>query len=218
MKKSLLTLGMVGCMIVSFSAAAMASNISLGAFGGGQWNNDLANRDDDQKVGIILNGEYNVDKYKVGLEYLSGSQKNGKAAGSDLDFNSYEVKFGYRVFQNDQFNTDLTLGYYKETYDDQADTKLDGVIIGADASYQFNEKFALSGSLGFSVNGSIDAKNAGYDGNDADILIAKIQGNYNFTDQVSGFLGYRYISSDIDNPGDSSLTNQGATLGVTYRF
>ncbi len=218
MKRMLMVLTLVGCMIVSLSAAAMASNVYVGATGGGKWSNDLNVSDGDQDWGAIVGGEYNFDKFKVGLEYLSGTQEDGKSIGRDLDYHSYELKFGYRLVQNDQFSLDGTLGYYQEKYKDNADTKIKGAILGVDANYKFNEKFALSGSLGFSVDGSIDAGGTAYDGNDADILIGKIQGNYNFTDEISGFVGYRYVSSDVDYPGDSTIKNHGATVGVSYNF
>lgn len=216
MKKALWVLALAGCMMMALSAATMASNVYVSGVAGGEWKNDITNQDDDLDLGFTIGGEYNfLDKFKVGLEYLSGTQENADNGG-DLDYDSYEVKFGYRLIQKDQFNLDATLAYYNESYDNAADTEIDGVLIGADLSYIFNDQFSLSGALGFSVDGSIDAKNAGYDGNDADLLIAKVQGNYHFDDQWTGFLGYRYVSSDVDHY--DKLTNQGVTLGVAYSF
>jgi opacity protein-like surface antigen len=215
MKRLLVVLTLVGCMIVSLSAAAMASNVYVEGFGAGKWDSELSSKDGDLDLGFAVGGEYNFDKFKVGLEYLSGTEENGKPTGGDQDYRTYEIKAGYRVFQNDQFNLDATLGYYNEKYKD-VDRKIKGAILGADASYKINDKFALSGSVGFSVDGDIDAPGLYYDGNDADILIGKIQGSYNFTDQIAGFLGYRYVSSDIDQSG--KIKNHGATLGVSYNF
>jgi hypothetical protein len=215
-KKSLLILALVGCMIMSLSLVTMASNVYVEGFGGGTWKNDINNQDGDLDLGFAVGGEYNfLDRYKINLEYLSSTQEEADN-GHDLDYDSYTVKFGYRVVQSDAFNLDVTLGYYDESYDDNADTEIDGVLIGADLSYLFNPKFSISGSLGYSVDGSIDAKGKSYDGNDADILAFKIQGNYHFTDKYSGYVGYRYVSSDIDSY--DKITNYGPTFGAIFNF
>ncbi len=216
MKKSVWILALVGCLVLSLSAVTMASNVYVAGFGAGEWENNIIDKDDDLDLGFVLGGDYTfLDKFKVGLEYLSGTQEKADN-GKDLDYDSYQVGFGYRLVQKDQFNLDATLAYYNESYDDAADTEIDGVILGVDLGYIFNDKFSLTGSLGFSVDGSIDASQTSYDGNDADIFIAKVQGNYHFTEEWSGFLGYRYLSSDVDH--FDKITNQGLTLGAAYRF
>jgi hypothetical protein len=217
MKKTFLILAMVGCLIFSLSAVAMASNVYVGGLVGGKWDNDMANKDDDLS-GYILGGEYNFDKFKIGLEYLSATEEKSpmsNSGSSDADYYSYEVKFGYRVLQNDQFTLDAALSYYDQKYDNNSDVEISGVVIGADASYKFTDKISLAGSIGFSVDGTAEVK--GLSDMDTDILIGKIQGNYNFTDNIAGFVGYRYVSADIDSPGDK-LTNSGATVGVSYTF
>jgi hypothetical protein len=216
MKKILLILTLVSCMIMSLSVITMASNVYVEGFGGGTWDNDINKQDGDLDLGFVIGGEYNfLDRYKIALEYLASTQEEANA-GKDLDYESYALKFGYGVIKNDDFNLDLTLGYYNESYDDAADTEIDGVLIGVDLNYIFNPKFSIAGSLGYSVDGSIDAAGKGYDGNDADILALKIQGNYRFTDEWSGYVGYRYVSSDIDNY--DKITNYGPTLGVAFNF
>lgn len=218
MKKTLWVLALVGCLTMGLSVAALASNVYVAGFGGGEWENELGmSKDDgDQKLGFVIGGEYHfLDKFKVGLEYLSGSQEKADN-GKDLDYEAYEVKFGYRLLELDRFNLDATVAYYNESYDDKADTEIDGIILGADMSYLINDKFSVAGTLGFSVDGSIDAKGAAYNDNNADLWIAKVQGNYHFDDQWTGFLGYRYVTSDIHH--FDNLTNQGITLGVGYSF
>jgi long-subunit fatty acid transport protein len=215
MKKTLLVFALVGCMIMAISCAAMASNAYVGGVVGGKWDNNIADQDDDLDLGFIVGGEYNfLDKFKVGLEYLSGTEKD--MGNDDLDYDSYEVKFGYRVLENDKFNMDVTLSYYDENYDSDDNDEVDGVILGTDLSYLFNDKFSLSGSLGFSVDGTYSSDNQTYDDNDADILIVKAQGNYNINERWSAFLGYHYVNSDVDHADDFS--NQSILLGAAYKF
>jgi hypothetical protein len=216
MKKVLLVLTLVGCMIMSLSIVTLASNVYAEGVVEGSWDNDINNQDGDLDLGFAIGGEYNfLDRYKIGLEYLASTQEEADA-GKDLDYESYAVKFGYSVIKSDDFNLDLTLAYYDESYDDDADTEIDGTLLGVDLQYLFNPKFSIAGSLGYSIDGSIDASGKGYDGNDADILAFKIQGNYRFTEKCSGYVGYRYVSSDVDDYDE--ITNYGPTLGFAYNF
>jgi hypothetical protein len=215
MKKFLLIFALVSCMILSVSLVAMASNVYVEGIVGGKWDNDITNQDDDLS-GFAIGSEYNfLERYKVGLDILKATQKEA-VIGDDLDYTSYQAKFGYRVVKSANLNLDLTLSYYSENYDDTADTQINGILIGADVDYSFNPQFSVNGSIGFSVNGSVDADYSSLDGQDASILACKVQGNYQFVDNWYGYLGYRYVSSDIDDY--DKITNSGPVLGVGFKF
>jgi hypothetical protein len=215
MKKVLLIFTLVSCMIMSVSIGAMASNVYVEGMVGGKWDNDINNTDGDSS-GFAIGGEYIfLERYKVGLDYLKTTEED-MANDKDVDYASYQVKFGYRVIKKDNVNLDLTLGYYNENYDIDQDLTIAGIMVGADVDYSFNPQFSVNGSLGFSVNGSVDANGTPVDDNDATILLCKVQGNYHFADNWYGYAGYRYASSDIDDY--DKITNSGPVLGVGFTF
>lgn len=47
MKKILWVFALVGCMTMGLSVAALASNVDVAGFGGGEWENEISNQDGD---------------------------------------------------------------------------------------------------------------------------------------------------------------------------
>ena len=217
MKKLWLILALTGILVTSYAFSAMASCIYLGGYGDGKYYNDIQHRESNLATNYVVGGEYNIGKFKIAGEYLKGNAPHGDIGKKSIDFDSCELKGGYRVLDNDNWKLDLTLGYYRENIDNNTDTRVHGILVGTDVEYIFCDQFTLSGSENVSVNGRFN--DDAISGKDAEILNAKIQGNFYFCEKCAAFLGYRYASARINWGGNHPyLTNYGLTFGVTHHF
>jgi opacity protein-like surface antigen len=187
----------------------------------------------------------------LGLEYTQSTWEDAfheeynfgdDRYGVNADYNGFNVKLGYRLTNQITMN----LGYHKydlkpvkETkfyeniigYEDNyADIEMSGIVLGLDGDFDIADRFSLTGSIGYGINGNYRWTRLEMDSSlkiatathncDAAILTAKIRFNYAITDNLSASIGYRYTSYDVDfGSGDkSSITSTGATAGLTYKF
>jgi hypothetical protein len=215
----------------------------------GNWEGFKDNSDDSS--GTIIGFEQFFNRFKLGLEYSKSSWKNAfneyydyynEQHGVDADYYGFGVKFGYRL--TDQLT--MNLGYHKydlnpvkesryyegilDYDDDYRDIELSGIVLGIDGDFDIADRFSLTGSIGYGINGNYRWTGLEMDSSleiatathncDAAILTAKIRFNYAITDNLSASIGYRYTSYDVDfGSGDkSSITSTGATAGLTYKF
>jgi hypothetical protein len=214
MKKALIILTLVCSLTLSLTAGAMANSVYIDGMVGSKWEKTANDTDDDMSC-YIIGGDYYIDKFKIGFEYMNGTEDKSGSNNSDLDFSSFYVKGGYNLLNTDKYSIDATLAYYNRNYDDSDDTEINGILIGADATYKFNDRSYLEGAFGYSVSGKLESDTVDDDATTL-LLIAKY--TYLFTDNVGASLGYRYYKTTVDTNGDPEYNHYGPTVGVTYKF
>ncbi len=220
MKKLFILVSLVVGMMLFSISSVLAASVYVD-YMPGTWELSAGSSIDGDSNAAIIGVEQAIDKFKINLEYTSSQLKDflkidydeDYAYLKDIDFSGFELKGGYQL--TDQFS--LNLSYLdqeleKSIFPDKI--KFSGVMFGAEGNFKVADQVFVNGSLGFSVDGK--AKSMG-DDTDLDITNAKIKIGYQFTDNFSATVGYRYAKYDAK---DLNITfkNYGPTIGGTYTF
>lgn len=215
MKKWLFVFVVVAVMTALTASGAMASSVYLERFISGDSemidNTGYEDDYDGDAKGTLLGLEFQKNAFKGGFEFLSGDLD---IAGQDIDLTSYSIKGGYRVLDKNVTSIDITLGYYKQTFDNRGnEMDIDGIMLGADFGFKANEKLSFLISPAFSLNGKYSDDDSD---EDAFISTLHLKGNYLFTDNFGGSLSFRSYLNDIDEVAE--LNTGGLTVGVFFKF
>jgi hypothetical protein len=248
LKKVFLIIVIVSCLFCLCVNNVLAGSLYVD-YQQGNWEGFSDNSDDSS--GAIIGFEQSFNRFKLGLEYAQSTWKDAfheeynfgdDRYGVNADYNGFNVKLGYHLTNQITMN----LGYHKydlkpvkETkfyeniigYEDNyADIEMSGIVLGLDGDFDIADRFSLTGSIGYGINGNYRWTGLEMDSSleiataihnyDTAIIIAKIKFNYAMTDNLSASIGYRYTSYDVDfgSGNKSSITSTGITAGLTYKF
>lgn len=214
MKKLLIFVATL-CLLLALATGALASSVYVEGMVGGTWDDETNTPDDGDLTVYRLGGDYAFGKFKIGLDYDSGTSEDANA-GNDVDFTAYELYGGYCVVDQDNLKLYIDLGYYNQTRDVNSDPTFTGIMLGADISYAINEQFLLDGGLEFSATGTVEDLDA--DDQDVSFLKANLKCTYLFSEDFGAYLGYRYLKATVDKTNDPEITQSGPVLGVVYKF
>lgn len=197
MKKLMSVLALVGLMVLTLSCSAFAANqLYFDYIIDGEV-------EDADLSGFILGGEYQIDSFKVGLEYLTGDVK---ISGYKIDCTQTNIKGGYEVAENFYVTLSLLDGEIEKAYD------YDGILLGGELSYDIAENMVFEGALAISIDGEVKAEGQSAD---VDYTIFKLKFTYLFAENIGASFGYNNM--EIEGDGESIDINY-MTLGVTYKF
>ncbi len=199
-KKILLVLSLVCGILLGSALITPAESLYLDTMINGSMESPQGDGDAQE---TYIGFEYPIDKFKLNGELLFGSWD-----GNDNDFNGYELKGGYRIYQDQNNQLYLTVAGYNRELDDTNQT-ITGILIGADGVIALSQKLSAEGSIGYSLNGEIED-------NDANLLNLKLKLNYLLTNDLSAAVGYRYYGCDPKHGGD--YNSSGLTLGIDFKF
>ncbi len=209
MQRWLIALAIGVCMVLFAASGALGAEVYVEYLPNGTWEiNDWV---DGDASATIIGLEFPIEKWKLGFEFATGDL-DAPNGGNFTDIKAYEFKGGYQVVSKENVKVDLTASYLKFDNDD-FDTNADGVLLGADASFQLASKVSLDGSIGYSISGNTEFY--GYDV-DATLWRGKVKLNYDFTKNLTGAIGYRYYN--IENDYDDEFELRGWFAGVSYKF
>jgi len=204
--------------------SALAANVYVD-YMPGTWELSSDGSLDGDSNAAIIGVEQSIDKFKINLEYTSSQLKDFlkidydeydniiDAYTKDIDFSGIELKGGYQL--TDQFA--LIASYLNQKLESSvapSEIKFSGVVLGAEGNFKLADQVFVNGSLGFSVDGKAKIEGEDFD---VDITTAKIKIGYQFTDNFSAAVGYRYSKYDFTD-GDLTFKNYGPTIGGTYTF
>lgn len=208
-------------IVVLFTLVAlMVLSLSCSALGAGQAYFDyIANGEyvEGDLSGFNLGLDYKVDSFKFGVDYLV----NGEIEDI-LDYEQMYVKVGFKATDNifitlSMFDNNNEFSIYSYYLKESAN----GLLLGADISYDFSDQFTFEGSLGISIKGECEYSYSLPDGSDsgnpdADLTLLKLKLIYNVSKNMGISLGYNDIS--IDPQRSASYDINYMTLGATYKF
>lgn len=197
MKKVIILFALVSLMVFTLSFSALgASQVYFDYIVDGE-------AGDADFSGFVLGGEYKADSFKVGLDYLIGE------IDDIADNTQIILKGGYGVTKN----VFVTLSMFDGSAEGSGyEMSVNGVLLGADLSYDFSKQFTFEGSFGISVNGEFEFNSIS---EDADITIVKLKLIYNVSDNIGVAFGYNDISIEF---GDNDSDLNYLTLGAAYKF
>lgn len=208
-------------IVVLFTLVAlMVLSLSCSASGAGQAYFDyIANGEyaEGDLSGFNLGLDYKVDSFKFGVDYLV----NGEIEDIQ-DYDEMHVKIGFKATENifitlSMFDNNNKYSVYSYYIEESAN----GLLLGADISYDFSDQFTFEGSLGISVTGECEysysilgERNSGNP--DADLTLLKLKLIYNVSRNMGISLGYNDISIDPERSASYDINYM--TLGATYKF
>lgn len=160
----------------------------------------------------IVGLEIPVDTFKVGIEYFKGELAGDTELGiTGSEFQGYELKGGLNVLNKPDLKVYVTATQFNQDYQDP-EVKVDGILGGADITYQFSKKTYANGSIGKSIT-------AEFDGQDASILNYRVKINQMLNNNLTVAVGYRYYSININDwLYDSRLSTSGPIMSLSYNF
>ncbi|NLW46217.1 MAG: outer membrane beta-barrel protein [Firmicutes bacterium] len=200
MKKVIILFALVSLMVFALSISALgAGSVYFDYIVDGEW-------EEADLTGFVIGGEYKTDTFKIGFDYLLGEIESE----IDLDYTQYILKGGYGINEN----IFITLSWFDLTQEYiELEATIDGLLLGADLSYDLSEQLTFEGSLGISVTGKFTETDE--DSVDADFTALKLKLIYNVSDNIGVAIGYNNISIEVeDNEADLNYM----TLGAAYKF
>lgn len=200
MKKVIILFALVSLMVFALSISALgAGSVYFDYIVDGEW-------EEADLTGFVIGGEYKTDTFKIGFDYLLGEIESEL----DLDYTQYILKGGYGINEN----IFITLSWFDLTQEYiELEATIDGLLLGADLSYDLSEQLTFEGSLGISVTGKFTETDE--DSVDADFTALKLKLIYNVSDNIGVAIGYNNISIEVeDNEADLNYM----TLGAAYKF
>lgn len=213
MKKFFMMLFLVGLLILSLTACAMANSIYIGGLIESKWEKTNTPTDNDLK-GVVVTGDFTFgNDLTLWLEFTNRSKDT---VNGDIDLDNHYIKFScLDLMATDAATIEITAGYNKLCYNTINDPEYTGIIIGLDGKFKLGEKSQLSGAVGYSVSGKY--KESGSADQDVTILLSNIKYSYFFAGNLGASLGYQFEQYKLDD-NNQKTTFSGPSLGLTYQF
>lgn len=208
MKKLLVILAVI-TMVFCYTTIAAANTVYFDYMPDGEFTPETPNSDGVTQ--FSLEADIPFEQFKFGFEYLSGTEEYNDGS-EDLDWDGYQVDFGYSFVTNDTSNVAVILGYNSKSFNTDAD--ITGFVLGLDASVELSKNMLFDFGVAFGLNGEISQP--GQPDVDTDILNYKLRFTYLFNENMGASLGYRCDSLDPDDDVKSDI--KGFTLGFVYKF
>lgn len=208
MKKILVSFTSI-IFIFIYTSITAASTVNIEYMARGDWS--PKNPATDGITQFNLEVDIPLDQYKLGFEYVSGTEKYQNDS-SVCNWDGYQIDLGYSLIKNDTTNMDLVLIYTSKNID--IDNKLSGFLVGLNTYYKVNQNLQIEVGFGFSNNGEMKYRNNLQ--KDTDILNYKLRLSYMFNPNIGTSIGYR--CDTFEPTGDDQQMIKGITVGLVYQF
>ncbi len=212
MKKVLVLLMLAGLILFPAISTRASVNIYVDTMGdiGNYYGKQDGRTAFDEDLQLTFAGiEYCTDQWKIAAE-------GGWGSFDSNDYDLWDLKFGYKVFESESLKLDLTASYASIDDTDSNFGKTEGFSLGADFIFILGDKATTEVDFAYAINPEI---NDGYFAWDDDVKMyaAKVKYNYMFGQNWGASLGYRYRVIDADG-ADVKVETKGFTVGLNYRF
>jgi hypothetical protein len=160
----------------------------------------------------ILNGEYLIDNFKLGVNWASLKLNSG-------DETFTELKGGYQIVDN----IFITLTYYKHDWTVlSTGGTTTAYMAGGDALFPVADKFSIGGIFGYSLLGASCSGSDFSSYIDPKVTVTQygLKFKYQVSDSINVNLKYRVDNSHFTATGAPSVDNTYTwiTLGAAYAF
>jgi Outer membrane protein beta-barrel domain len=166
----------------------------------------------------ILNGEYLIDNFKLGVNWASLKPTDG-------DETFAELSGGYHITNN----IFTTLTYYKQDWNGQnTGGTTTANMVGVEALFPVNDKLSIGGNLGYSLLGASCSGSEFSSYIDPKVTVTQygLKVKYQVSDSINVNLKYRvddshFTCSGVLIPGRPTVVDDiytWITLGVSYSF